>query len=221
MLLVSVPEDDLEDARHRLGLPGSEQLMAGAEMVCCVGPSLDLLRRWILRSLDAVVEHPVLLDDFEQVERSRIEVSDLLVRAMVPGHCEHHHHRSVRRRRLVEHAIRLARDDAQNVLSVAELSRESGASIRTLRRGFQERFGVSPKTYLHAQRLIGVRRELYLAMQPNTLITDVANSWGFWHMGQFAADYRAMFGELPSQTLLENVAERHAGSINIASETEV
>ncbi|MCK5375915.1 MAG: helix-turn-helix domain-containing protein, partial [Acidobacteria bacterium] len=32
-------------------------------------------------------------------------------------------------------------------------------------------------------------------------VTDVANNWGFWHMGQFAADYRKMFGELPSQTL--------------------
>lgn len=30
---------------------------------------------------------------------------------------------------------------------------------------------------------------------------DVANNWGFWHMGRFAADYRKFFGELPSETL--------------------
>jgi len=29
----------------------------------------------------------------------------------------------------------------------------------------------------------------------------VANAWGFWHMGQFARDYRRLFGELPSDTL--------------------
>ena len=32
-------------------------------------------------------------------------------------------------------------------------------------------------------------------------VADVANEWGFWHMGGFAADYRKLFGELPSTTL--------------------
>ncbi len=31
-------------------------------------------------------------------------------------------------------------------------------------------------------------------------IADIANRYGFWHMGQFAADYRRMFAELPSET---------------------
>jgi AraC family ethanolamine operon transcriptional activator len=30
---------------------------------------------------------------------------------------------------------------------------------------------------------------------------EIAIEWGFWHMGQFAADYRRQFGELPSETL--------------------
>jgi len=30
-------------------------------------------------------------------------------------------------------------------------------------------------------------------------IADVANKWGFWHLGQFAKDYRSWFGELPSE----------------------
>jgi len=46
----------------------------------------------------------------------------------------------------------------------------------------------------------GVRRDLQRA-DPSEKIADVANRWGFWHMGQFAADYRRQFGELPSETL--------------------
>ena len=57
-----------------------------------------------------------------------------------------------------------------------------------------------PKQYLHARRLAGVRRELRLAPS-EVRVVDVANRWGFWHMGRFAADYRKQFGEQPSETL--------------------
>jgi AraC family ethanolamine operon transcriptional activator len=49
-------------------------------------------------------------------------------------------------------------------------------------------------------RVAGVRAEL-LTGPVSTAIADVANNWGFWHMGQFAHNYRKLFGELPSETL--------------------
>jgi len=199
MLLVSVTEDSLEAARHRLGIPGSEKTMDGVEISYSQGSAIAHLRRWIIDTLATVTQDPSLLHDPEQAENAASEAADLIVRAVVKGCLDDEHHRSVRRRRLVEHAVRLARDNAQHIQSVTNLSQESGASIRTLRRGFQERFGVSPKAYLLAQRLIGTRRALRSATR-QTLVTDVANSWGFWHMGQFAADYRRQFGELPSET---------------------
>ena len=51
--------------------------------------------------------------------------------------------------------------------------------------------------YLHALRLNRARRELRLADPDVSRVSDVANRWNFWHMGQFAADYRRLFGELP------------------------
>ena len=203
MLLVSVTEDSLEAARRRLGLAGSEELMDGLEMVYCQGSEIGEWRRWISNTLAAAAEDPALFDDREYTRKANVEISDLIARAVITALCEHRHHRKSRQRRLVEHAICLAHDYAQGIHTVAELSKESGASVRTLRRGFQERFGVSPKAYLLAQRLGGARRDLRSAGQ-RPLVTDIANSWGFWHIGQFASDYRAMFGELPSQTLFEN-----------------
>jgi AraC-like DNA-binding protein len=52
-----------------------------------------------------------------------------------------------------------------------------------------------------ALRLNGVHRELKNADPISTTITDLANRWGFWHMSQFAADFRRFFGELPSATI--------------------
>ena len=49
-------------------------------------------------------------------------------------------------------------------------------------------------------RLDGARRELRTG-RADTVIATVANRWGFWHMGKFAADDRRSFGELPSETL--------------------
>jgi len=199
MLLVSVTEESLEAARRRLGIPGSEKAMAGVEITSCQESTLAHLRRWILGTLAAVTQDPALLHDPEQAENAESEAADLIVHAVVKGCLDDEHHRSVRRRRLVERAVHLARNNAKHIQSAADLSQESGASPRTLRRGFQERFGMSPKAYLLAQRLTGARRQLRAATQ-RTLVTDVANSWGFWHMGQFAADYRRQFGELPSET---------------------
>ena len=86
-------------------------------------------------------------------------------------------------------------------VTVRDLCRITGASERTLQYAFQERFQVSPKQYLTAVRLNGVRKQLRHADPQTTRVTDVANTWGFWHMGQFAADYKAFFSEKPLETL--------------------
>ena len=105
------------------------------------------------------------------------------------------------RRRAAHAAVKLLEDPLRQPLRVADLCRATGVSAPTLYRGFLEEFGVGPKEYVRSRYLTGVRRELVTA-PPEALISEIANRWGFWHMGQFAADYRRKFGELPSQTRL-------------------
>jgi len=83
--------------------------------------------------------------------------------------------------------------------TIQEVCQAAGVSWRTLNYAFREIFGVTPKEYLQATRLDGVLKELH-RKGPSAIIADVANHWGFWHMGQFAVDYRRQFGELPSET---------------------
>lgn len=85
-------------------------------------------------------------------------------------------------------------------IRVSDLCAQVGTSLSTLKRIFTDEFGMPPKAYIRARCLSACRDDLS-KLPPDTVIADVANNWGFWHMGQFAADYRKMFGELPSHTL--------------------
>jgi AraC family ethanolamine operon transcriptional activator len=86
-------------------------------------------------------------------------------------------------------------------IRIQELCLAAQISERTLRRYFHKRFGLSPINYLNLKRLNKVRANLKQATKRKGVVTDIANKWGFWHMGQFAQDYRHLFGELPSETL--------------------
>jgi len=86
-------------------------------------------------------------------------------------------------------------------LSLAKICQASYASPRALEYGFREAFALSPMAYVRCARLSRVRHELFLAEPRPKAVTQLAMKWGFWHLGQFSRDYRAFFGELPSETL--------------------
>ncbi len=86
-------------------------------------------------------------------------------------------------------------------VTIGEICAATGTSWRTLDRAFLERFGIGPKAYLQRVRLCGARTQLAVSPRGTLLVSDIANKWGFWHMGQFARDYRKVYGELPSETL--------------------
>jgi AraC family ethanolamine operon transcriptional activator len=94
------------------------------------------------------------------------------------------------------------RENLDRSLTILDLSRICGMRARSLINAFEAVTGLSPMDYLKRLRLTEVRRTLIRADRSGTRIITVATDWGFWHMGHFARDYRAMFGESPSRTLL-------------------
>ena len=93
-------------------------------------------------------------------------------------------------------------------IKIRDICRAARVSERTLQYAFLERYGIGPKEFLKVVRLNRVRRQLRSADPQGTKVADVANASGFWHLGQFAADYRQRFEELPSETLRRpNLAE--------------
>ncbi|UJW20126.1 MULTISPECIES: helix-turn-helix domain-containing protein [Pseudomonas] len=53
--------------------------------------------------------------------------------------------------------------------------------------------------YVKALRLDAARNELQCSGS-DRLVSEVAEAWGFNHLGRFGEQYRRRFGELPSST---------------------
>jgi len=82
----------------------------------------------------------------------------------------------------------------------ADIARQLGVSVRTVHNAVVAIRGMSLHRYSRLLRLWNVRRQLVIG-SAGTRIKLVAFTNGFWHMGEFAQHYRAVFGETPRQTL--------------------
>ncbi len=102
--------------------------------------------------------------------------------------------------RLVRRACALMRDHHDERLTVGDVAEALGVSIRTLQECFRRELDTTITTYLRSCRLDAVHAAL-AAGGAETSVTAVALEHGFAHMGRFAGEYRARFGESPSATL--------------------
>ncbi|MGV9709947.1 AraC family transcriptional regulator [Gordonia sp. NPDC003424] len=105
-------------------------------------------------------------------------------------------------RRTVRAAIDYIDGHLAEPICIADVVRAAGVSERSLQQGFREELHTTPSAYIRNSRLDRVHDVLADSLPTDGVtVSDVAGSWGFSHLGNFAAAYRARFGEPPSQTL--------------------
>jgi AraC family ethanolamine operon transcriptional activator len=105
------------------------------------------------------------------------------------------------RRRALDRAIAFLRESDIAAVDVGDLCRAATVAPRTLEYGFGDELGLSPLKFLRLLRLHRARRELAGAQSESATVADIADRLGLFHHGRFAAEYRQLFGEMPSQTL--------------------
>jgi AraC-like DNA-binding protein len=92
-----------------------------------------------------------------------------------------------------------ARSHYQSV-TLADLCQASGVSERRIRHAFYECYGMSPTAHFRVAALTEVRRALLEESPMRDAVSRAASDFGFWHLSRFAGQYRALFGESPSET---------------------
>ena len=105
-------------------------------------------------------------------------------------------------RRLIQRVFDLVMTAPQEHFNVLQLANAAGVSVRQLQHSFTSFTGVSPSQWQRLRRLNFARRDLLRMSAAETTVAEIAMRWSFWHLGRFSETYRALFGELPSSTLL-------------------
>lgn len=197
----SFPEPILDAIGESLQLGAFRNICKDVEAITCDARQMQALRNTLACLCDAVRCSTCELSGAFVADQltTRLPISLVSAIAGARGRCRPA--TTARREAALSRAMDVFETSVHEDLSIPEIAEAACVSSRTLEYAFGERFGISPKEYLSVMRLRAVRMELRESCPRRTRVADVAARWGFWHMGQFAADYRRRFAELPSETL--------------------
>jgi AraC family ethanolamine operon transcriptional activator len=201
VFIVGIPEDQLSCVGEALELPELSKLMQGAEVLDCAPEIVARLRHRLFDLTHQLTTRPGLLHCRGFAHAINTCLPQQIMQALAEGTGNFPMSIPKRKAYALQAAEAYIHDHAHRGLTVSQICEDLNVSDRTLRAAFCDRYGIPPKTYLKQYQLTQVHRQLRTAEPGSTTVGEIANEWGFWHMGQFAKDYAAMFGKLPSVTL--------------------
>lgn len=184
------------DIETKLTAPGV--LKHSAEAAHCLSEFLELLLSNI-KSAPNMLNYPQIRKIIEQ------EIFNNLVIATSGATSCDHSVFATSRKSVVDKAKAYVLEHHDDPVTIPDLCLALSVSRRTLQYSFESVLDINPVAYLRAIRLNRVRRAIKAdAGVAHTTVADIAARWGFWHSSKFSANYKAMFGELPSETLRKN-----------------
>jgi len=190
--------------------PASElwSRLDGYHLLSPVSDMLAALRGQISTTLETAANDPDFLNEPASraaVEQSLLGVMDAAVATSVDSRSTHATTSTYLR--IVAEMESLIRHDLTIWHKTPEMAERVGVSVRTLQSATQAICGMSPHRYSRVLRLWSVRRQLRTGPARRS-VKACAIAHGFWHLSEFAASYRAAFGELPSETLYRSLREQ-------------
>ena len=198
---LSIPEDTLNHQCQTLRLPELDLIIGNAEMLTCHPKDMRVLRHSLFRVCQTLGHDPALINTTGMQNEIEYELPRLLLKALCSASPNKQSSRPLKKQLALREAVDYIKANTNSPITLNALCQVTHVSARTLQHAFLEHFGLSPKAYLRVQRLNDAHRELFASHPRDAKVADVAHRQGFWHMGQFASDYKRLFGELPSNTL--------------------
>ncbi len=172
--VIDLPAESLEQLRTTMRAVLSGVLVSGSGALDAVGGAEASLEIMLFATLTALLREPLV----GRAQPSRRSSASYVV----------------------EESHRMAMAADGSALTVEDICRRLRASRRTVQSSFNVVAETTPVRYMPSLRLNAVRRQLLTTSAEDVGVGQVAAGWGFAHLGHFASEYRALFGELPSET---------------------
>ncbi len=170
----------------------------GVSLQSAAGRRLRELAGSLRRILYSTEQHSV--PDSLPLREIEDELITLLLQSQTHNYTRLLHRRSDASLWQIDSAEQYMRANAHLPLSLADVCQAAGVNARTLQHSFRKKRGCTPMQFLRNLRMEEVRSGL-LRPTDATSVTSEAARWGFLHFGRFSHEYRAIYGELPSETL--------------------
>jgi AraC family ethanolamine operon transcriptional activator len=175
-----------------------EQLRWLVGRICCGNPTIDLSDPAAARMAE------------QEISAVAVRVLERSLRLQLRPIGRPHLSREL----VIWRALELIRAHEGQPLFTSDLCRAAGVSERTLRRTFEEHFGVGPIRLLKMRQLREIRAALVAADPKVDTVASLAGRFGVWDLSLFARNYRRLFGESPSQTLRRPASVRELDAFN-------
>lgn len=159
------------------------------------------LRSWLLSVYHNLITGTAEFINIKYLNQVEQGLADRLVRILAEPHQPVSKNSLRKRDKALLTAENYIVESGSDQITITELCLVANVSERTLEYAFREQYNLTPKNYTLIHRMNNVRKQLRKASQNKNTVSEIARQHGFWHMGQFSADYKKIFAELPSETL--------------------
>lgn len=190
--VISINEKKLFDSMKKMGFEKNENVFNGKAQELFLTKDfysrfINLLDYYLNTNLKNPKKNEALINSIIQ---SLVEYLNIANQKKIPL-------QKSKKQIAVKKAVKLINNNVNQLFSIPQICAIVGVSERTLLSSFKEKYKVSPSDYIKAFRLNKVKQEIYNTKTKT--ISEIAGKYHFWHMGQFAKDFKKQFGILPSQ----------------------
>jgi AraC family ethanolamine operon transcriptional activator len=202
MMMVTISLSRLERALRSATDDKSDPLLAETRIIALTNDTISRLSSRISHALEITestsdpVDANVCLQEIEQDV-----VTSLVLALTKPEPPERGARGRLNRLRCLTRARDFIEANLTSPLGLETLSQAVGTSPRTLEVAFREVLNITVVQYIKNRRLIAINRLFLDPQYTAKSVSTLARTHGFNHMGHFAGDYCALFGEYPSDTL--------------------